>query len=254
MTLSREKGKEPLRPNAYVAPYGPGSMTIDKGVSDDPCTIERKRFEGCSLTAIVVCVTASAVSVTMLVLTFVNGAPSMFQTLVYSAYVVITVPIVAWEIADARPARVELGHDNIRLSINGRTVTEIALDGRVRVDVSLKSDIIAPPVQAFSTCCDAPIARPRQEGWMMLCGISLTKDGTTINIHHEKGWKLKDIIRLWGPFIDVVLDRDMQMGADLRRYHEFRQGVGTAPVEEEQDIFARIRAMGTDHGDDTTSS
>ena len=189
--------------------------------------MERRGSVTESLLVIAFCALVSAVCIYMMALSFWESGATVLSTVLLGLYPAIGVPIIAWEVQKVLPARFEIDGKTARMVRGGRVRQEIHLDKDVKADILMRSERIVLDIKAFSSCCDEPIVKDRPERPMSLCGITLTKGDVTIACTHEIGWKLMDIGRIWEPFIDAVIDQDMEMGEELWRYFEFRRGVET---------------------------
>ncbi len=188
-------------------------------------TMERRGFMTGSLLVIAFCAIVSAICIYMMTLSFWEGEATVLSTLLLGLYPAISVPIIAWEAQKVLPARFEIDGNTARMVRGRRVRQEIHLDKDVKADILMRSERIVLDIKAFSSCCDESLVKDRPERPMSLCGIKLTKGDVMLACTHEAGWKLMDIGRIWEPFIDAVIDNDMEMGGELWRYFEFRREV-----------------------------
>ena len=205
--------------------------------------MERRGFMTGSVLVIAFCAIVSAVCIYVMAFSFWEGSATVLSTLLLGLYPAISVPIIAWEVQKVLPARFEIDGYSARMVLGGRARREILLDKDVKADILMRSERIVLDIKAFSSCCDEPLVKDRPEPPMSLCGIILAKGDVTIACTHEAGWKLMDIGRIWEPFIDAVMDHDMEMGEELWWYFEFRREVDTVADDgSSQSILDKIAA------------
>ncbi|NOQ53942.1 MAG: hypothetical protein GQ558_04990 [Thermoplasmata archaeon] len=206
-------------------------------------SMERRGFLTGSMLVIAFCALVSAVCIYVMALSFWEGEATVLSTLLLGLYPAISVPIIAWEVQKILPVSFEIDGYSARMVRGGRVRREIPLDTDVKADILMRSERIVLDIKAFSSCCEEPLVKDRPERPMSLCGIILTKGDVTIACTHEGGWKLMDIGRIWEPFIDAVIDHDLEMGEELWRYFEFRREVETVADDgSSQSVLDKIAA------------
>lgn len=190
-------------------------------------SIERRGIMGESVFVIAFCILVSAVCIYVMATSFMEGSATVLSTVLLGLYPSISIPIIAWEAEKILPTRFEIDGYTARIIRGGRVRKKIPLDNDAKADIMMRSERIVHNIKAFSSCCDEPLVKDRPEQPTSLCGIELTSGEVTITCTHGTGWKLMDIGRIWEPFIDAVIEHDMEMGEELWRYFEFRREVET---------------------------
>ncbi len=213
---------------------GGTSVVVEKG------TVSRGSFA-----TVMFFVLVSAVSVLVLVDQVSSGTASIATFIIFGFFPVLSVPVVAWELATWMPQRFEITPEGARLVVRGKVRRSVAFDSDVRVDALLNSQRLGPKPKAFDSSCAASHGEDDTGGFLILCGITISRGSDTMTISHDDGWRLVDIGQLWKPFLDAAVANDMEMGDRMWRYIEFCDKVGPGLVPEEEDIFTRIREMET---------
>ena len=208
-----------------------------------PLTIERGAFKGGSTLIILIlsCVTAFCVYVVGRMVR--EGSVDPVAWILFSAFPIIALPLLAWEIKCCLPARLEISSHSAKYYFNGKLKDEITFGPSVKADVRLNSDRTGPEPKAFHSSCDEDTLTPPREKFLLLCGISFVQGDRTIALSHDDGWRLIDFSEVWDRFLSTVVEHEMEMGSELWRYIEFRDGFTELGEDVEPDIFTRIRAM-----------
>lgn len=215
------------------------------GDQEDQWTIERDGFKGSSPLVILVLTGVSVFCIYILLAMVRDGDANPVALVMFSAYPVLVLPYVAWEVRHWLPARLEMSSHSARYLVNGRLKMEIILGPDVKADAKLSSDRIGPEPRAFDNSCAKDRPRPSEESFLLLCGISLSQGDSSITVSHDDGWSLVDLGKISDRFLDMALDHEMELGHELWRYMEFRNSFQRQGANVEPDIFDRIRAMET---------
>lgn len=208
-----------------------------------PLTLERDALKGGSLATILILLSVSAFCVYMIVRMLGTPDRDVMAVVLFAAFPAFAIPVSAWEVKYLLPARLEITDRSARYYLNGRLREEIQFGPSVKANVKLDSSRIGPRPKAFDSCCDDTQVEPDRREFLLLCGLSLTQGDRSISISHESGWQLVDFSQVWDAFLDTTVSNDMEMGADMWRYLEFRDSFEEMGENVEPDIFERIRDL-----------
>jgi hypothetical protein len=215
----------------------------DQGGTEDLWSIERNAFKGGSPMVLLILLGISAFCLFILWTMVSSGDPSPIGLILFSAYPILVIPWVVMEVRQLLPAKLEITKDSARYFVNGKLREEITFGPDATADVKLTSNRIGPEPKAFHNSCAADPAKPSEEGFLLLCGISLSRGDRAISLSVDEGWQLIDFGSIWEGFISVVLDHEMEVGDEMWRYLEFRKNFQRQGASFEPDLFSRFRAM-----------